>query len=146
MAPWRISAIDHVVLRVADSERAVRFYCDVLGCEEERRLAEAGLVQLRAGASLIDIVGIDSPIGRKLGAGPAREGRNMDHFAIQIEGFDAAAVARYLESHGVKVGDVADRYGAGGVGPSIYLTDPDGNTVELKGSPYPGTRVERPTG
>jgi len=127
-----------VVLRVADLERALRFYCEVLGCREERRLDELGLVQLRAGSHLIDLVDIEAPLGRAGGSAPPAEGgRNMDHFAVQLERFDEAALREHLERHGVAPGDVAARYGAEGTGPSMYLRDPDGNVVELKGPPEP---------
>ncbi len=122
-----IKGLDHVVLRVADLDRAVRFYCEVLGCTEERRLESIGLVQLRAGASLIDLVPADGA--------PEVAGGNMDHFCLRIEPFDETAIRSHLASHGVKVGEVARRYGAEGHGPSLYLQDPDGNTVELKGPP-----------
>lgn len=140
MAAIDIRGLDHVVLRVSDLERALRFYRDVLGCREERRLDELGLVQLRAGAGLIDLVPLDSPLGRAGGgAAPAagEGGRNMDHFALQLASFDEAAMRAHLERHGVEPGDVARRYGAQGNGPSMYLRDPDGNTVELKGPPDP---------
>lgn len=132
---FNIKGIDHVVLRVADVERALRFYCDALGCREERRVEEIGLIQLRAGACLIDLVPVDSELGRRGGAGPGDEGRNMDHFALRIEPFDEAALRAHLATHGIAAGEVMKRYGAEGQGPSIYITDPDGNTVELKGPP-----------
>ena len=133
---FTIKAIDHVVLRVADMDRAVRFYCDVLGCHEERRAEAIGLIQLRAGAALIDIVGVGSELGRLGGAGPGPEGRNMDHFCLTIEPFDEAALRAHLADHGIAAGAVKKRYGAEGQGPSLYITDPDGNTVELKGPPF----------
>ena len=133
---FTIKAIDHVVLRVADVDRALRFYCDVLGCHEERRAEAIGLIQLRAGAALIDIVGVESELGRRGGAGPGPEGRNMDHFCLTIEPFDEAALRAHLADHGIAAGDIKKRYGAEGQGPSIYITDPDGNTVELKGPPF----------
>jgi glyoxylase I family protein len=135
--PIRIREIDHVVLRVADLERAQAFYCGVLGCTIERQLKERGLTQLRAGRSLIDLVVVDSEFGRKLGAGPGREGRNMDHFCLRIEPFDAAEILAHLKAHGLAPDAPAPRYGAEGTGPSIYVEDPDGNTVELKGPPTP---------
>ena len=124
---FTIEGLDHVVLRVADLERAVRFYCGVLGCREERRVTSIGLVQLRAGASLIDLVPADGA--------PEVAGGNMDHFCLRIDPFDEAALRAHLASHGVEVGEIATRYGAEGLGPSLYLQDPDGNTVELKGPP-----------
>ncbi len=129
----KVLGIDHVVLRVADLERATRFYCDVLGCREERRVADIGLIQLRAGTALIDLVGVDSELGRAGGAAPGAEGRNVDHVALRIEVFDEAALRAHLEAHGVAAGEVKRRYGAEGDGPSLYIEDPDGNTVELKG-------------
>jgi glyoxylase I family protein len=136
--PIKIRDIDHVVLRVADLDRAMAFYCGVLGCTLERQLKERGLTQLRAGRCLIDLVVVESELGRKLGAGPGHEGRNMDHFCLRVDPFDARAILAHLQAHGLQPGDVATRYGAEGQGPSIYLTDPDGNTVELKGPPKTG--------
>jgi catechol 2,3-dioxygenase-like lactoylglutathione lyase family enzyme len=133
MSAIEIRGLDHVVLRVSDLERALRFYCDVLGCTPERRLDALGLVQLRAGTALIDLVPVDSPLGRHGGPAPAETGRNVDHFALQLERFDEALLRAHLESHGVAPGEVAQRYGALGMEPSMYLRDPDGNTVELKG-------------
>ncbi len=136
----RVLGLDHVVLRVTDLDRALRFYCEVLGCPIERRLDELGLVQLRAGAALIDLVPVDSPLGRAGGESPARGAPNLDHFALRIEPFDPAGLAAHLAKHGVEPGDVATRYGAEGSGPSMYVHDPDGNTVELKGPPEEGVR------
>jgi catechol 2,3-dioxygenase-like lactoylglutathione lyase family enzyme len=124
MIPFQVLNLDHVVLRVADLERARRFYRDVLGCREERRVESIGLVQLRAGGSLIDLLPADRPAP---GAG------NMDHFALRIEPFDEPALRAHLSAAGLEVGRVATRYGAEGNGPSIYIEDPDGNVVELKG-------------
>lgn len=130
---FEIKGIDHVVLRVADIDRAMGFYCGVLGCREERRVEDIGLYQLRAGAAIIDLVPLDSELGRLGGAGPAAEGRNLDHFALRIEPFDEASLRDHLAAHGINAGKVEARYGAEGEGPSIYIEDPDGNTVELKG-------------
>lgn len=135
MSAIDIAGLDHVVLRVHDLEAALAFYRDGLGCPEERRLDELGLVQLRAGSSLIDLVLLDSPLGRNGGAGPGPEGHNMDHFALTLTRFDEAALRAELAAAGIEPGDVATRYGAEGHGPSMYLRDPDGNVVELKGPP-----------
>ena len=128
-----IREIDHVVLRARDAARLVRFYCDVLGCTIERSVASIGLVQLRAGRSLIDIVGIDGVLGRKGGAAPGREGRNMDHVCLRVEPFDVDAIRAHLAAHGVAIDDEGLRYGAEGEGFSLYISDPEGNAVELKG-------------
>ncbi len=131
----RIQAIDHVVLRVRDLDGAIRFYCRVLGCAVERRQDDLGLVQLRAGRSLIDLVDVAGSLGRQGGAPPGSGGANMDHLALRLEAFDAAALAAHLEAHGVAPGEVVTRYGAEGDGPSMYIRDPEGNTIELKGPP-----------
>jgi glyoxylase I family protein len=132
-----IREIDHLVLRVRDVEAMVRFYGEVLGCPVQRVDEKIRLVQLRAGRGLIDLIPVDSEIGRAGGAAPGREGRNMDHFCLRVDPWDADAVRAHLRAHGVEPGPVAQRFGAEGQGPSVYLTDPEGNTVELKGPPNP---------
>jgi catechol 2,3-dioxygenase-like lactoylglutathione lyase family enzyme len=133
--PVRILGIDHAVLRVRDVERAIRFYCDVLGCTVERRNEKIGLVHLRAGRSMIDLADVAGEVGRRAGPPPGRDGHNMDHVALRIENFDAAALRRHLERHGVAAGEPRPRFGADGEGPSIYIEDPEGNMIELKGPP-----------
>ena len=137
MSAFSILGLDHVVLRVADLDRSLRFWRDALGCPIEKRQDEIGLVQLRAGTSLIDLVPIDGKLGREGGAPPGHEGRNVDHVALRIAPFDAAAIRAHLAAHGIAPGEVVKRYGAEGDGPSMYITDPDGNGVELKGPPGP---------
>jgi glyoxylase I family protein len=124
-----------VVLRVRDLEAALRFWRDALGCSVERSSDALGLYQLRAGDSLIDLVPVAGPLGRLGGAPPGDEARNVDHVALTLAAFDEAAIRSHLERHGVAPGDVSPRYGAEGMGPSMYVKDPDGNTVELKGPP-----------
>jgi catechol 2,3-dioxygenase-like lactoylglutathione lyase family enzyme len=131
----KILALDHVVLRVNDAQRSLAFYCDLLGCTLERRVEEAGLIQLRAGSALIDLVPLDGPLGRAGGAPPGKEGRNMDHLCLRVEPFDEAAIRERLVGAGIDAGETARRYGAEGFGPSIYIEDPDGNVIELKGPP-----------
>lgn len=125
--------LDHVVLRVRDVAGMRRFYCEVLGCREERVNGGLGLYQLRAGRSLIDLVDVAGELGRRGGAAPGADGHNMDHLCLRVEPFDAAAIRAHLTAHGVDAGEAVMRYGAEGEGPSIYLADPEGNTVELKG-------------
>jgi extradiol dioxygenase family protein len=132
---FRIREIDHLVLRVIDLSRMERFYCDVLGCAVERRQESIGLVQLRAGRSLIDLVPVTGQLGRAGGAAPGAEGRNLDHFCLRVEPFDEAALRSHLEAHGIAAGTLQSRYGAEGEGPSMYVADPEGNVVELKGPP-----------
>jgi len=131
----RIRELDHIVLRVVDLDKMTRFYCDVLGCAIERRQDAIGLLQLRAGRSLVDLVPVDGKLGRMGGAAPGTQGRNVDHFCFRVEPFDADAIRAALAAAGVEAGAVEARYGAEGEGPSIYLSDPEGNTIELKGPP-----------
>ncbi|HFQ5353558.1 VOC family protein [Vibrio vulnificus] len=130
--PIQLQAIDHIVLRVVDLPKMLAFYCDILGCVVEREVAEFGLTQLRAGSALIDLVTVDSKLGRQGGRAPEQEGRNLDHFCLQITPKDEQEILDFLIQYGVKVEDFANRYGAQGFGRSIYLSDPEGNTVELK--------------
>jgi catechol 2,3-dioxygenase-like lactoylglutathione lyase family enzyme len=127
--------LDHLVLRVVDVRRMLAFYVDVLGCTLERVQEGPGLWQVRAGRSLIDLVPVDCRLGRAGGAPPGAGGRNLDHFCICVEPWDPDAIAAHLRAHGAEVGEVESRYGAEGEGPSIYVTDPEGNVVELKGPP-----------
>lgn len=133
---FHITDIDHLVLRISDLDAMVHFYTRVLGCTLERREEDIGLVQLRAGRSLIDLVPVDGRLGRAGGAAPGAEGRNLDHFCLRVEPFDETAIRSHLEAAGVSAGPVESRNGAQGEGPSIYLQDPEGNTVELKGPPF----------
>lgn len=132
---FKIREIDHLVLRVKDLDSMLHFYCDVLGCPVERRQEEIGLTQLRAGRSLIDLITVTGKLGRMGGAAPGKEGRNMDHLCLRVEPFDLTSIQVHLQTHGVSVGEVGQRYGAEGEGLSIYISDPEGNVVELKGPP-----------
>lgn len=133
--PFELLQLDHVVLRVRDVDRVRAFYCDVLGCSVEKDQMGIGLLQLRAGRSLIDLVDVAGRIGRMGGAAPGAEGRNLDHLCLRVEPFDRDAIVAHLQAHDVRIGDFGSRYGAEGEGPSLYLYDPEGNLVELKGPP-----------
>jgi len=113
--------LDHIVLRVSDQEAAQRFYIDVLGCTLDHVNARISLVQLRFGEQLIDLLP-----GR-----PSAEG--LDHFCLSIRCADLSAVRKALGDRGVTLeGEVVERRGAYGTGPSLYLRDPDGYLIELK--------------
>jgi len=129
--PFQVERLDHLVLRARDLERLTAFYRDVLGCAVERELEELGLVQLRAGASLIDLISTSGELGRDAQAHP--DGRNLDHLCLRIEPFEPAQLKAHLDRLGVDHGAIKTVYGAEGFGPSIYIEDPEGNTVELKG-------------
>lgn len=122
---FHVERIDHVVLRARDLAAMVRFYEQALGFKVERRLDRLSLVQMRAGASLLDLIG-----------GERGEGApNMDHLCFRVEPFDRDAIVRQLAPFGISVGETVERYGAEGNGPSVYFHDPEGNQVELKGPP-----------
>jgi glyoxylase I family protein len=131
--PIAVTGFDHIVLRVRDKERVLGFYRDVLGLTVDRDRPELGLTHVRAGPQMIDLVTLDGPLGKLGGAGPEREGRNLDHFCLQVRPFDEAAIRAHLAAHGVDVVEEGQRYGADGTGFSLYVRDPEGNTVELKG-------------
>jgi glyoxylase I family protein len=122
---FHVERIDHVVLRVRDLAAMVRFYEQVLGFQVERRLKRLSLVQLRAGASLLDLVGGEHAEGAP----------NMDHLCFRVEPFDRDAIVKRLAPFGISVGETVERYGAEGNGPSVYFHDPEGNQIELKGPP-----------
>ena len=138
-----IAGIDHIVLRTTKLQDMLDFYCNVLGCVVERGTsADMGLTQLRAGNALIDLVAVDSRLGQMGGGLPTGTGNNLDHFCLQLKPVPETEIRRHLVAHGIDPGEFADRYGAQGVGKSIYVQDPEGNTVELRsqipsGSPVP---------
>lgn len=127
-----VKAIDHIVLRTSNLGAMLNFYCDVLNCSVERELEELGLVQLRAGSALIDIVPVDSELGRAGGRAPSQDGRNLDHFCLKIGLVTKAELVAYLSNNSVAVPEFSERYGAEGFGDSVYINDPEGNVVELK--------------
>jgi glyoxylase I family protein len=129
----RITGLDHLVLRVLDLERMIGFYANVLGAEVLWRRPDLGLVHLRVGTDLLDLIAIDGQLGKRGGAAPGIEGRNLDHFCFRVEPFDQAHIVRHLNDHGVTIGEIRERFGAEGTGTSIYLSDPEHNVVELKG-------------
>ncbi|MBW4051702.1 MAG: VOC family protein [Proteobacteria bacterium] len=134
MCSFQITGIDHVVVRTADPARALAFYRDVLGLVVEREQPEIGLVQLRAGRSLIDLI----PADPAAMADPDRP--NIDHFALGVAPFGEAALRAYLTAKQVPIVEAGLRYGAGGEGLSLYVRDPDGNKVELKDASGEGER------
>lgn len=132
--PFAIQHLDHVVLRVRDLDGAEAFYRELLGCEVARRRDDLGLRHLRAGASMIDLVSVDGKLGQRGGSAAGTGGRNLDHLCLRIEPFDEAAIVRHLAHHGLAPhGPATTNFGAEGDGPSLYFSDPDGNTIELKG-------------
>ena len=131
--PIRIRTLDHVVLRSDNIAPLLQFYVAVLGCTVERELGpEFGLFQLRAGNSLIDLVDVNGELGRMGGPAPGKMGHNLDHFCLEIDAIDEQILLDWLASNQVESSPFERRYGASGFGRSVYIQDPDGNTVELK--------------
>jgi len=122
-----------VVLRAQDPQRLIAFYRDVLGCALEHQQPQIGLFHLRAGSALIDIMDMAGSLAADGDQAPQRSRRNLDHLCLRVDPFEADAILRHLETHDVPVQPPARRFGAEGEGPSIYLFDPEGNMVELKG-------------
>lgn len=120
---FHVERIDHVVLRVRDLPAMVKFYEQALGFKVERTLERLSLVQMRAGASMLDLI---------LGERP-QNGGNMDHLCFRIEPFDRSAIESRLSPLGIAIGETLERYGAEGTGSSVYFNDPEGNQIELKG-------------
>jgi catechol 2,3-dioxygenase-like lactoylglutathione lyase family enzyme len=117
--------LDHIVLRVRDQAASQRFYVEVLGCTVDHVNEKISLVQLRFGEHLIDLL----PAGPTPGV--PRSG--LDHFCLSIRCDDLGKAAEALGRRGVKLeGEVVDRRGAYGRGPSLYIRDPDGYVIELK--------------
>jgi len=133
--PFSIRGLDHVVLRVTDVDACIKFYCEALGCSIEATRHDIGLVQLRAGTSIVDLVDCNGLIGKGGGGAPGEAGHNMDHFCLRLDPFDPEALSTHLTEHGIVPGEIISAWGADGRGPSMYITDPGGNTVELKGPP-----------
>jgi catechol 2,3-dioxygenase-like lactoylglutathione lyase family enzyme len=129
----KVAGIDHIVLRTTKLAAMLHFYCDILGCIVERDTsADNGLTQLRAGNALIDLVIVDSELGRPGGGPPTEDRNNVDHFCLQIEPVPEQDIIAHLNAHGIETGSFEKRYGAQGFGNSIYISDPQNNTVELR--------------
>ena len=120
---FHVERIDHVVLRVRDLPAMVKFYEQALGFKVERTLERLSLVQMRAGASMLDLIHAERP----------QSGGNMDHLCFRIEPFDRSQIEGRLSPLGIAIGETVERYGAEGTGSSVYFNDPEGNQIELKG-------------
>jgi glyoxylase I family protein len=129
----RIRHLDHLVIRARNLEEMTGFYCNVVGCSLDKRVDELGLVHLRAGVSMIDLIAVDGKLGMMGGAPPAAEGHNLDHLCLRVEDFNVEEILAHLQEHGVEASDIYHNYGAEGFGASLYIKDPEGNTIEFKG-------------
>jgi len=119
----KVTDLDHIVVNVADVERALAFYCDELGLApvrvDEWRRHEVPFPSARVNAStIIDLLPL------------ARPGENIDHFCLVVEPTDLAEIA--ASGRFEVVSGPVQRYGARGDGMSLYVRDPDGNLVELR--------------
>lgn len=131
--PYELAGLDHVVLLVTDLSIAKRFYCDVIGCAVDRELPQYGMLQLRAGAALIDLVDTSGEEGA-WAKPPVEGGRNMDHVCLATGGFEPDELRAHLGANNVEIVEEGVRYGASGDGYSVYIRDPFGNQIELKGT------------
>lgn len=134
MIPFAVERIDHLVLRVQDLSRSIEFYRAVLGCDVVRQRDHLGLVHLRAGASMIDLISVDGTLGARGGAPAGTGARNVDHLCLRIEPFNEQSLIEHLDAFGLSpLGRAEVNFGAEGDGLSLYFPDPDGNVIELKG-------------
>jgi catechol 2,3-dioxygenase-like lactoylglutathione lyase family enzyme len=133
----RILGLDHVVLRCRDLDRMLAFYTAVLGCSIARRNEPLGLIHLQAGSAQIDLVDVNGELGRAGGAPPGPQGHNVDHICLRIEPFAPAELREHFRRHGIELGAIHHNFGAEGYGWAVYLKDPEGNAIELKGPPDP---------
>lgn len=141
---FAILDIDHVVFRVRDLTRMEAFYREALGCPVIKRQDHLGLVHIRVGRALVDLVSVDGKLGRAGGAAPGPEGHNVAHLCLRVEPFDAAAIRTFMAASGVPCSEPSSNFGAEGEGLSLYLTDPEGNTIELKGPSISDPQDSRP--
>ena len=118
--------LDHVVFRVRDQQASRRFFEDVLGCRLEHFNERISLMHLRFGDCMIDLLPATPDA-------PATVAGGVDHVCLSIRCDDLGVVAEHLRGRGVSLdGGVAERRGAFGRGPSLYIRDPDGYRIELK--------------
>jgi glyoxylase I family protein len=132
--PFVPEGIDHVLLLISGMETALKFYCDVLGLNIHNQIPQHAMVQLRAGGALIDLVDLESPQGNWARPTPAG-GRNLDHICIALAAHDETALRAHLAQHQVAIVEEGMHGGARGESLSIYIRDPAGNSIELKGPP-----------
>jgi len=136
-----VLGMDHIVLNVADVERSVAFYRDVLGLGIERleewRARSIGFPSVRISAdTLIDLVQVQDAAAR------ADRVTNLNHFCLVIADEALEPVAEHLRGRGVDVyTGPARRWGAHGNGVSVYFRDPDGNEIEVRS--YAAGALER---
>jgi catechol 2,3-dioxygenase-like lactoylglutathione lyase family enzyme len=119
----RVTGFDHLVLVVADVERSLDWYCGHLGLAgvriDEWRRGEAPFPSARVSdGTIIDFVARgDRPAG----------GGNVDHICLVVDPTDFSALGALGD-----LGPGQPRFGAQGMGTTVYIDDPDGNTVELR--------------
>ena len=82
--PFHVKQIDHIVLRIADLGKSLRFYRDSLGCTLEKEQPDIGLFQLRAGDSLIDLIPLNGQLGAAGGVVLEKKGTMSTIFACGL--------------------------------------------------------------
>ena len=138
--PFSLVGIDHVVFLVDDMAKALQFYGEVLGCQPGYTYPRLGMEQVWCGNALIVLWDTTHP-GAAGAVPPVVGGRNVDHVCIALSPFDEDELIGHLNAHNVTIDRTAFHGGARGMGSSIYIFDPFGNKLELKGPPvYPDGR------
>ena len=141
--PFTLAGIDHVVFLVDDMAKALDFYHNVIGCQPGYSYPALGMEQVWAGNSLIVLWDTTHP-GAASGVPPVKGGRNVDHVCIATSPFGHEAIRAHLSEYGVAIEREAFHGGARGMGHSVYILDPFGNKLEIKGpGEYPDGRAAK---
>ena len=134
--PIQIRKFDHVVFRVKNIARSMKFYEEVLGAHLDKADEALGLYHMKMGDVMIDLIPVDGKLGSAVGSKEINQlTRNVEHVCVRVIPFDGARILVHLDAHDVKYDlPIEQNYGNEGTGPSLYLEDPDGNVIELKGA------------
>ena len=158
--PFKISKLDHLVIRCKHFQETFDFYTNILGCtiDQPEDVGRFGgsLTHLRAGSALIDLLsydeshltdegkettmkfhsggkGTDAKILSEVSSKVSSSHSTLDHVCLRVDPFDEGSIREFMEANNVPIVSSGQRKGAEGIGPSIYISDPEGNVVELKG-------------
>ena len=127
----KITEMDHIVLKVRDMDASLSFYHEVLGLKVER------LEEYRAGKVGFPSVRLNQDTIIDLSSSPdmpplEQKARNMDHFCMVVEPMDLDSLVADCDARGIQILQKGQRWGAHGMATSIYIQDPDSNTIELR--------------
>jgi len=142
--PFSLLGIDHIVFLIDDMPNALKFYGEVLGCQPGYSYPKIGMEQLWCGNALIVLSDTTHP-SAKSKIPPAKGRSNIDHVCINLSPIEVPDLIAHLNAHNVQIDATAFHGGARGMGNSVYIQDPFGNRLELKGPPvYPDGREPAP--